>query len=136
MSFLAATQCPVLLFRGDNGWPADSEEEERRRVEAFGDRLTVRHVPGSHHLHLDEVWTAVRDVISTSACLPASINQLMKYICKHALMLTQCPHTSGSPRARWTGSSSPPSPSYSRRSCQPPRRKPVLPRLPPPGSFE
>lgn len=36
VSFLAATQCPVLLFRGDNGWPADSPEEEQRRVAAFG----------------------------------------------------------------------------------------------------
>jgi hypothetical protein len=36
VSFLQATQCPVLLFRGDNGWPADAPEEEQRRIQAFG----------------------------------------------------------------------------------------------------
>ncbi len=42
MSFLQATQCPVLLFRGDNGWPADSPEEEQRRIQAFGEGLGRR----------------------------------------------------------------------------------------------
>lgn len=108
VSFLAATQCPVLLFRGDNGWPADSEEEERRRLEAFADRLTVRHVPGSHHLHLDEVRTylSIPTIVARAVLTP--------------------PHTKthDRPRARWTGSSSPPSHSCSRR----PRRQLPLPQ--------
>jgi len=52
-AFLMASRCPVLLLRGEEGWPAASPEEEILREAALGPRLTVLRVPGSHHLHLD-----------------------------------------------------------------------------------
>jgi pimeloyl-ACP methyl ester carboxylesterase len=51
LAFLAAIECPTLLVRASGGLPV-AAEVTRRRVDAVRD-LTVVHVDGGHHVHLD-----------------------------------------------------------------------------------
>lgn len=75
-AFLSAIRCPVLIVRATQGWPWPHDVVEGRLAVlraacgdgAGGSRLTLLHLPGGHHLHVDpdtaeSVSEAVRDFL-------------------------------------------------------------------------
>ena len=51
LSFLRRIECPTLLIRPRQGWPADQEQVQARADSL--ETLEVVGVEGGHHVHLD-----------------------------------------------------------------------------------
>ena len=59
LAFLRAIECPSLVVRAEEGFPVDPQAA-KARVEALG--AQVVHVPGGHHVHLDDPNSVARAV--------------------------------------------------------------------------
>lgn len=52
-ALMSAIQCPTLLVRARDGWPAP-DDVIKRRLDALSHVLQIEHVDGGHHMHMDD----------------------------------------------------------------------------------